>query len=109
MKVFASSAISKTLKTKLVKLAKLFKSKNLSLEKALKETRIVEAVKDPDLPLVEVLLERNGNYHKVWLDPGNRKTYCSCPLYRKLKMCHHSLKVALLYEIRRLKWKTVST
>jgi len=109
MKVLFSSTIPKTLKAKITKLAKLFKSKNLSLEKALKETQIVEAIKDEDLPLVEVLVERNGYYHKVWLDPGNGKTYCSCPLYRKLKMCHHSLKVALLYEVRKLKWKTVST
>jgi len=105
----SSSAISSKLKTKLIKLAKLFKTKNLSLEKALKETKILEAVKDVEIPFIEVLVERNGYYHKVWLDPGNGKTYCSCPLYRKLKMCHHSLKVALLYEVKKLKWKTVST
>jgi len=109
MNLFSSSALSKSLKAKLAKLARLFKSKNQNLKTALEETRIVEAVKDPDLPLVEILVERNGNYHRVWLDPGNGKTYCSCPLYKKLKTCHHSLKVALLYEVRRLKWKTVST
>jgi len=105
----SSSAISPKLKTKLVKLAKFLKTRNLSLEQIFRETKIVDAVKDVELPLVEILLERNGYYHKVWLDPGNGKTYCSCPLYRKLKMCHHSLKVALLYEVRKLKWKTVST
>jgi len=105
----SSSAIPPKLKTKLVKLAKLFKIKGKSLEKALRETKILEAVKDVELPVVEVLVERNGYYHKVWLDPGNGKTYCSCTLYQKLKICHHSLKVALLYEIRKLKWKTVST
>ncbi len=105
----SSSAIPPKLKTKLVKLAKFLKTKNLSLEQAFRETKIVDAVKDIDSPLVELIVERNGYYHKVYLDPGNGKTYCSCPLYRKLKMCHHSLKVALLYEIRKLRWKTVST
>jgi hypothetical protein len=109
MKVFSSSAVPENLKAKLAKLDKLFKLKNFSLEKALKETQIVEAVKDVDLPLVEITVERNSCYHRVWLDPGNGKTYCSCPIYRKLKMCHHSLKVALLFEIRKLRWKTVST
>lgn len=105
----SSSAIPFKLKVKLAKLVKVFKAKGQSLEQAFKETKIVDAVKDVELPLVEVLVERNGYYHKVWLDPGNGKTYCSCPLYQKLKMCHHSLKVALLYEVRKLKWKTVST
>ena len=105
----SSSAISTKLKTKLVELAKLFKAKGKSFEQAFKETQIIEAVKDVELPLVEVLVGRNGYYHKVWLDPGNGETYCSCPLYRKLKMCHHSLKIALLYEVRKLRWKTVST
>jgi hypothetical protein len=105
----SSSALPPKLKTKLVKLAKFPKTKNLSLEQAFRETKIVDATKDVELPLVEIMVERNGYYHKVWLDPGSGETYCSCPLYRKLKMCHHSLKVALLYEVRRLKWKTVST
>ena len=109
MKVLSSSAISKPLKAKFVKLAKLFKAKGKELKKALDETRIVEAIKDVDLPFVEIIVERNNHYHKVWLDPGNGKTYCSCPLYRKLKMCHHSLKVALLYEVKKIKWKTLST
>jgi len=103
----SSSAIPPKLKTKLVKLAKFLETKNLSLEQVFRETKIVDAVKDVELPLVEVLVERNGYYHKVWLDPGNGKTYCSCPLYQKLKTCHHSLKIALLFETRRLKWKTI--
>jgi len=109
MKVFSSSAISPKLKTKLVKLAKLFKRRGKDLKQVLKEVEILEALKDAELPLVEVTVERNNCYHKVWLDPGTGETYCSCPLYRKLKTCHHALKVALLYEARKLKWKTVST
>ena len=107
MKVLTSSAISPKLKQNFVKLAKLFKTKGKSLKDAIKETQIISAVKDVDLPLVELIVERNGHYHKVWLDTGNGKTYCSCPLYRKLKTCHHSLKIALLFETHRLKWKTI--
>jgi hypothetical protein len=106
MKILSSSAISKDLKTKFVRLAKFFKSKGKNLKKAISEVHIVSVEKDIDLPVVEVIVERNGYYHKVWLDPGNGETYCSCPLYRKLKTCHHTLKVALLFETRNLKWKT---
>jgi len=109
MKVLSSSAIPKTLKTQFLRLAKIFKSRGKDFKRVLKEIQIVEAIKDEDLPFVEVTVERNNYYHKVWLDPGTGETYCSCPLYRKLKTCHHALKVALLYEVRKLKWKTIRT